>query len=80
VFKLDPNNPRAFYYLASVYELQGKLDEAVKALEASSAQADIRKQAELTAMARFRMGMLMQQMQSQSGPGGRFAATPSPTP
>jgi cytochrome c-type biogenesis protein CcmH/NrfG len=74
--KIDPNNPRAHYYLAGIYEAQGKLQEAVNELDTTSKLAEASKQPELTAMARYRMGMMMQQMQiHQTQPDG----TPTPT-
>jgi cytochrome c-type biogenesis protein CcmH/NrfG len=74
--KADPSNIRAHYYLAGIYEMQGKLEQAINELETTSKLADAAQQPEMTAMARYRMGMLMQQVQMQQlGP----AATATPT-
>jgi len=62
----DPENPQAYYLLASVYESQGRYEEALTALERAGELADARKLPELTAMSRYRMGMLIQQMQAGS--------------
>ena len=66
VLAITPDSPQAYYYLASVYELQGKLEDAVAALQRTSDLADAKKQPDLTAMARYRMAMLTLQLQSQS--------------
>jgi tetratricopeptide (TPR) repeat protein len=72
----DPENPVAYYYLGTVYESQGQIELAVDALEKASNYASEANESELVALARYRMGMLMQQMQV----GGAAQATPTVTP
>ena len=60
---IDPNSPQVHYYLAGVYEAQGKLTEVIATLQRASELADARNQAELTAMARYRLAIMMQQAQ-----------------
>ncbi len=76
VFAQDPDNPQAHYYLASLYEAQGDLAKAAQELEKVSTLAEQRQQSELTAIARYRLAMLMQAMQVQP----QFAPTPTPAP
>lgn len=72
----DPQNPEAQFHLASLLEAQGQIDQAVAALEKASQYAEARQMTELTAIARYRMAMMMQQGQAPS-----FAtATPTPAP
>ena len=72
----DPQNPEAQFHLASLLEAQGQIDQAVAALEKTSQYAEARQMTELTAIARYRMAMLMQQGQAPS-----FAtATPTAAP
>ncbi|MCX6030949.1 MAG: tetratricopeptide repeat protein [Chloroflexi bacterium] len=70
----DPENPQAYYLLANVYESQGRYEDALTALQRAGELAEARKQAELTAMSRYRQGMLIQQMQARS------LNPPTPTP
>jgi len=62
VLAAEPKHAVAWYYLASVYEGQGKLELAVDALEKTSEYASESNQSELVALARYRMAMLMQQV------------------
>ena len=78
VFAQDPDSPQAHYYLASLYEDQGDLTKAAQELEKVSALAEQRKQSELTAIARYRLGMLMQSMQVRPGLAATPAASPTP--
>jgi cytochrome c-type biogenesis protein CcmH/NrfG len=73
IFAQDPDNPQAHYYLASLYEDQGNLTQAAQELQKVSTLAEQRKQSELTAIARYRLAMLMQAMQF------RPDVTPTPT-
>lgn len=61
------DDAQAWYQAASVYEWRGQIREAVDALDKASTYAEQTHQDELTALARFRMGMLMQQMGMQQG-------------
>jgi tetratricopeptide (TPR) repeat protein len=61
--KIDPENATAYYMLATIEEDRGNMQAAAAALDKSSTYAEARKQTELVAMARFRLGMLMQRMQ-----------------
>lgn len=72
VLQRDPENPQAYYFLASVLEGQGKYMEAAVALQRASDLAEARNNAELTAMARYRLAMMLQQLQVKS--------LPEPTP
>lgn len=57
------DDAQSWYLLANVFESRGQIPEALDALDKSSQYAEETNQNELTAMARYRMGMLMQQMQ-----------------
>jgi cytochrome c-type biogenesis protein CcmH/NrfG len=72
--KLDPENPQAFYYLATVAESEGKYQEALVMLEKAGELAEARGQSEIVAMSRFRLGMLLQAAQAQQ----MMPATPTP--
>lgn len=74
VLAADPQNAQAYYYLANIYEGRGEFSAALEALERASDLAGASAQDELVALARFRMGMLMQQMAGQ----GAFGPTPTP--
>jgi tetratricopeptide (TPR) repeat protein len=67
---LDPESPEAYFNLGSAYENQGQIQDAIKNMELASQYAEARGKSELTVVARYRMGMLMQQ----------FSALPPPTP
>lgn len=68
------DDAQTWYQAASVYELRGQIREAVDALGKASTYAEQAGQGELTALARYRMGMLMQQMNVPA------MDTASPTP
>jgi len=70
----DPENAQAYYYLASVFEMEESYMDAVNALQKASDLAEAQNNAELTALARYRMALLMQQVQARS------FALPTPTP
>jgi Flp pilus assembly protein TadD len=76
---IDPENPQAYYYLATVYELSGDVANALQSLERASDLADKRGVPELTAMARYRMGMLLQAVAAPGvgTPGLQPTATPA---
>jgi tetratricopeptide (TPR) repeat protein len=74
--KIDPEEPRAWLYLANVQESQGQLGAAIKSLESASAMSEKRDQPQLTAIARYRLAILYQQYQGQS----LQSSTPTPTP
>jgi tetratricopeptide (TPR) repeat protein len=70
----DPENALGYYTLSSIYEGRGQPREAVDALQRSADLAEAQKQTQLTALARYRLAILMQQMQAQ------MAAPPPPAP
>jgi len=70
---LDAEEPRAYLYLGGILEMQGNLPGAIKAMERASELAEKRNQAELTAIARYRLAMLYQIYTGQM-------AVPTPTP
>ena len=57
----DPHSPDGHYLLANVYELQGRVVEALEAYDQASQLAQERGQSELAALARVRMAFLLQQ-------------------
>jgi len=61
VLEFDPGSPQGHLLRGSVLEARGAIAEAIAALEAASRHADQRGMAELSAVARLRMGMLSQQ-------------------
>ncbi len=70
VLAIDPENPQAYYYQATLEELQGRLADAAQSLDKASTYATARNQTELVAMARVRMAFMMQRMQvGPSTPG-----------
>ena len=71
-----PEDPITWYELASVFESRGELRDAIGALERVDRYAAEAELVELSAMARYRLGILMQQAgyQQQSEPAG--VATP----
>jgi len=70
----EPENPTAHYYLATILEERGGLLEALTALERAADLAESSGEIQLVALARFRIGMLMQQLATQ----GAIGATPTP--
>jgi cytochrome c-type biogenesis protein CcmH/NrfG len=65
---LDPENPQAHFHLASFFEAQGQLEQAAAELEKTSTFSEKRDMAELTALSRYRLAMLLQQIQVMPGP------------
>lgn len=68
ILEADPENALAYYYMSSVYEERGQLAEAVSALQMAADLADRSGQAELTALARYRLGIIVQQSAIRSAP------------
>lgn len=77
---LKPDDAQSWYLLANVFEARGQLQDAVAALEKADEYASETDQAELTAMARFRMGILMQQMQLSVPTAATTVAPATPAP
>ncbi len=73
---LDPEEPRAYLYLGGIFELQGRLSEATQAMERASELSEKRNQPQLTAIARYRLAFMYQQLQAQLP----IPRTPTPTP
>lgn len=71
-----PEDPITWYELASVYELRGQIGDAIAALEKADLYATEADLVELSATARFRRGMLMQQIGIREQP--LSTATPFP--
>ncbi len=59
---IKSDDAQAWYQQASVYEARNQVQEAIAALEKASTYAEAAHQDELTALARYRMGMMMQQL------------------
>jgi len=74
VIATDPENARARYYLSSVVETRGELLEALLLVQQAAELAESQGDTELVALARFRMGILMQQLAVQELVSG----TPTP--
>jgi tetratricopeptide (TPR) repeat protein len=74
--KIDPEEPRAWLYLANIQESQGQLGEAIKSLERASEMSEKHDQPQLTAITRYRLAVLYQQFQGES----IRPPTPTPTP
>lgn len=72
-----PQDAMAWYQFGSVYEARGQLDLAIDALTKASDYSLAANQAELTALARTRLGMIMQRFPAQQGAG---AASQTGTP
>ncbi len=60
VLAVEPDNPLAYYYLATLLEARQQYQEAMSALIRSSELAEQAKISELAVMARYRLGILMQ--------------------
>lgn len=71
--KLKNDDAQAWYQAASVYEARNQVEAAVDALDKASTYAEQTHQDELTALARYRMGMLMQRAAMP-----QLSATPAP--
>jgi tetratricopeptide (TPR) repeat protein len=83
---LKNDDAQSWYLMANIFESRRQISEAVDALGKASQYAEETNQSELTAMSRYRMGMLMQQLQfsqptDPSGapaPGTRDTGAPTP--
>ena len=73
-----PDNPYGHYLLSSIYETLGQGQKALAALQRAMDLAETQQQTELSAMARYRMAMMMQQVQQQGF--NAAVATETPTP
>ncbi len=62
---IDPEEPRAYLYLGGILELQGQLGEAIKAMERASEFSEKRDQPQLTAISRYRLAFMYQQLSTQ---------------
>jgi tetratricopeptide (TPR) repeat protein len=58
--KIKSDDAQAWYQAATVFEARGQIQEAIDALEKASTYAEESRQDELTALARYRLGMMMQ--------------------
>jgi cytochrome c-type biogenesis protein CcmH/NrfG len=77
--QLKYDDAQSWYLMANVFESRQQLAEAIDALDKAGQYASETNQAQLTAMARYRMGMLIQQMQMQvAPPPGETGAVPAP--
>ncbi len=67
----DPQNAAAYYYLSSILEERGELLEALLSVQRAAELAEAQGDTELVALARFRAGVLMQQLAVQGIPAGK---------
>jgi len=74
----SPENAYGHYLLSSIYETLGQGQAALTALQRAADLAEAQEQTQLSAMARYRMAIMMQQVQ-QRGPD-TIVATGTPTP
>lgn len=58
-----PDNPYTHYLLASIYETLGQGQAALAAIQRAAELADAQQQSQLSAMARYRYAIMMQQVQ-----------------
>jgi tetratricopeptide (TPR) repeat protein len=72
---MKKDDAQAWYQMASVYEARGQMQQAIDALDKASTYAEQAHQDELNALARYRMGMMMQRL-SLSPPTDMAAPTP----
>ena len=73
-----PENPYGYYLLSSIYETLGQGQKALAVLQRAIDLAETQQQTELSAMARYRMAIMMQQVQQQGF--NAAVATDTPTP
>ena len=71
-----PENPYGHYLLSSIYETLGQGPAALAAVQRAAELAEAQEQTQLSAMARYRMAMMMQQAQQR----GFEAPLPTETP
>ena len=74
VLAMDPENAQAHFYMAGVFENDGQYAQAIAELQQAANLAEKGDQPQLSAMARYRMAMLIQQVQAGS------LAFPTPAP
>lgn len=74
VIAADPQNAAAYYYLSAILEARGEFFEALLSVQRAAELAEVQGDIELVALARFRSGILMQQLAVQGIPAG----TPTP--
>ena len=58
----DPENPQAYLIWAGVYDVRGQYAEAVQALQQAADFAEKRNLPQVSATARYQMGVLLQRM------------------
>ncbi len=75
---LAPDNPYVYYTAASVYESQGRLQDALKAIERCADLAQAQDDTQMAAMSRYRLGMLIQQGFAQQVVSATPTAAPAP--
>ncbi len=73
-----PENPYGYYLLSSIYETLGQGPAALAAVQRAAELADAQEQTQLSAMARYRMAMMMQQVQQQGFDTPLPTETPAP--
>jgi tetratricopeptide (TPR) repeat protein len=74
----DPENPYTHYLLASIYETLNQQQAALAAIQRAAALADAQQQTQLSAMARYRYAIMMQQVQQEGLEMPAVTATPAP--
>jgi tetratricopeptide (TPR) repeat protein len=74
VLASDPENPQAHMILAGISDARGQYTAAVEALQRAAEFADKRNQPQISATARYQMGMLLQRMPIGPPP----SVTPTP--
>jgi tetratricopeptide (TPR) repeat protein len=74
VLARDPGNPQAYLLRAGVYDAQGRYAEAAQALQQAADFADERNLPQISATARYQMGLLLQRMPIAP------QSSPAPTP
>jgi len=73
-----PENPYGHYLLSSIYETLGQGAAALASVQRAADLAEAQHQTQLSAMARYRMAMLMQQAQQRGFESPLPAETPTP--
>ncbi len=73
-----PENPYGHYLLSSIYETLGQGQDALTALQRAADLAEAQQQTQLSAMARYRMAIMMQQVQQRGPDTGVATGTPTP--
>ena len=73
-----PENPYGHYLLSSIYETLGQMPAALASVRRAAELAEAQEQTQLSAMARYRMAMMMQQAQQQGFDAPMPTETPAP--